>query len=116
MTTTMKTKTTSKTEPPKLIYVIENLSGRRPYVQVYQLDHESRHCLFLKERSGVIRITKMGRTWCTSKKEVADRVRSYLDRKIEMLKSQLAELEGITEISLRQVPPEAPVESDKLKV
>ncbi len=102
------------TEPPKLIYIVENLSGRRPYVQVYQLDHESKHCLFVKERGGVTRMDKMGRIWCTSREAVAARIRQHLDHKIKMLEDQLAELRGIKQVDLRQVPPEKPVKGDIL--
>jgi len=104
------------TESPKLIYVVENMGGRHPYVQVYQLDHETKHCLFLKERGGVTQLAKAGHTWCTSERDVARRVRQHLDHKIKMLESQLAELREVTQVSLRKVPPATLSKDDNLIV
>lgn len=102
------------TKSPQLIYVIENTGGCHPYVQVYQLDHETKHCLFLKERGGVTQLAKAGHIWCTSEKEAARRIRHHLDHKIKMLESQLAGLQDVTQVSLRKIPPEVGSEYDSL--
>jgi hypothetical protein len=87
-----------------------------PRVEVYHLDHETKHCLFLKERGGVTRMYKPANKWCTSEEECKRLCREHIDHVIKKLEEKLATMRAIESSPCHRVPPIPTIRDERLKV
>ena len=95
-----------------LIYIIEGTRPQYAKVEIYELDHETEHILFLKVRGSVARKAKnaWGFRWFRSEAEAAVAVREWINKEIAAHESQLELLRAMDKIEQHQVPP------DRMKV
>jgi len=104
------------TDTPTLIYIVDDLMKQRPVVRVYELDHDSKHVLHLKDRGVTTRMVKMGLHWFTSRAEVILYLRQHIERKIEVLQREIRKLRNMKDVPLRHILPTASPQGEMLSL
>ena len=98
-----------------MIYIIEGIRPESASIAIYELDHETPHCLYLKVHGNLVKKSKSayGFRWFRSEEEVRTAYRAWVDGEIASLTRQLASLRALSEVSTEIVPPNARKHTDR---
>ena len=101
-----------------MIYILEGSRPEVARVEVYELDHETPNCLFLKVRGGISKKVKraFGFRWYRSEEELRLEMRSWINREINATERRLVVLRGIVEVESHAVPPNATPRRNEIKI
>jgi hypothetical protein len=88
------------------IYILKGTRPERAEVMVYELDHETTHCLYLKVHGRVIKKNKgaFDFRWFRSVTEATTAYKEWVAQRITELEKDIETLRAIDELAIQIIP------------